>query len=116
MKKLRGKFGYVFKSRFAQVGKLQSNYYIQIGFLGSFWGQWYTLYCSPSKPKIRHLGLISLLAPFYGIWQGLVVAYFVLVGLGIGLPLKITGGLLVALAQCLIFNSREAKEEIKRLF
>jgi len=119
LKKLRGPNGFVFRTPISQIGKIQGKYYIQVsGFMPEDWPAriWFTVYKSERKPKIKNLWLISLLSPVYCLWQALVVAWFVLFGLCLALPLKIAGGFLLAASQVVVLNFKEAKHELWRLW
>jgi len=114
MKKAKGKFGYVFKLWVAQVGKLQGVYFIQVR--GVLFNQWFTVYRSKQKPQFRHLGALCLLCPIYGLYQILIVTWFIIFGLGIAFPLKVIGCIFCAASQAFVFDFKNAKRELWRLF
>jgi hypothetical protein len=110
----KSKRGYFFRNSCAGIVKVGENYSIQIR-INTTPKQVWTIYRSNKKPRFRHLGVISLLFPFFCIARLAVHAYFLLI-LFVTYPLMCISALIRAFCQALIFDFKAAKIELKTIF
>ena len=112
MKKLKSRRGYGFRTLFAQLVKIGPVYSIQVRLIGT----WKTIYQSEHKPKFRRLYLIQFAALPFLFWQIVSSGWFLVVGMGVAVPLMWASKICLALANLLIFEFKTAKEQIEEMF
>lgn len=113
MKFFRNSRGYFWRNWCATLCGIGTEYSIQVRIPFVKWAV-LTVYRGSAKPKFRNLGIISLVFfPFF-VWTVFKVLFFLIAAI-VAVPFLIASIFFKVLALCLIFEFRDAKNEVVRL-